>query len=101
MSTINPLRVQQKKKCLKENAMTTYLYIRLRKHKGFIFITYFYVLFISAKFLYFRYSPMSYPTVMKFSVEGVTLMENMYNCNKVTCTINLDNLGQKSSGAYR
>lgn len=49
----------------------------------------------------FRYAPMSYPTVMKFSVDGVTLMEHMYNCNKVTCTINLDNLGQKSSGSYR
>lgn len=44
---------------------------------------------------------MTYPTVMKFSVDGVSLMEHMYNCNKVTCTINLDKLGQKSSGSYR
>lgn len=44
---------------------------------------------------------MTYPTVMKFSVDGVTLMEHMYNCNKVICTINLDNLGQKSTGSYR
>lgn len=45
---------------------------------------------------------MMYPSVMNFTVDGVTLMEHMYNnCNKVTCTINLQNLGPPSSGAYR
>lgn len=48
-----------------------------------------------------RYAPMMIPSIMKFQVDGVTLMEHMYNCNKVTCTINLDNLEQMSSGAYR
>lgn len=44
---------------------------------------------------------MMYPSIMKFKVDGVTVMEHMYNCNKATCTINLDNLEQASSGAYR
>ena len=42
------------------------------------------------------------PELMKFNVEGVTLIDKIYSyCNKVTCTISLTYLSQQSSGAYR
>lgn len=102
MSTINPLRVQRKK--MLKRKRYDYVLIHTPQKTQRIYFYYLFLCFIHQIFHFFlfgRYSPMAYPTVMKFSVDGVTLMEHMYNCNKVSCTIYLDNLGQKSSGSYR
>lgn len=48
-----------------------------------------------------RYTPMMYPTIMKFNVDGVTLREQTFNCNKYTCSISLEQLRPRTSGAYR
>lgn len=42
-----------------------------------------------------------YPSIMKFGVDGVSLAEQTFNCNKVTCSVNLERLGPRTSGAYR
>lgn len=44
---------------------------------------------------------MMHPTIVKFAVVGVTFAEQTYNCNKNTCSINLEQLGPRTSGAYR
>lgn len=42
-----------------------------------------------------------YPSIMKFNVDGVTLAEQTFHCNKVTCSVNLAQLGPRTSGLYR
>ena len=48
---------------------------------------------------------MTHPTVMTFPVVGVNLpiseIEHTFNCNRATCTVTLDHLSPKTSGAYR
>lgn len=40
--------------------------------------------------------------ILTFPVEGVVFSKDRpYFCNKISCSINLDNLSTKSSGAYR
>ncbi|XP_037026112.1 uncharacterized protein LOC119067308 isoform X2 [Bradysia coprophila] len=50
---------------------------------------------------FFRYTPLMYPSIMKFNVDGVTLAEQTFHCNKVTCSVNLAQLGPRTSGLYR
>lgn len=50
---------------------------------------------------FFRYSPMTHPTILKFPVDGVTISDKKFTCNQFYCSIQLENLSQRSSGAYR
>lgn len=44
---------------------------------------------------------MTIPNIMKFDVNGVSLAEQTFNCNKITCSVKLERLGSRTSGAYR
>lgn len=44
---------------------------------------------------------MMFPTIRTFPMNGVHLLEQKYDCNMVTCSISLEQLGIYTSGAYR
>lgn len=44
---------------------------------------------------------MMFPTIRTFPVNGVHLVEQTNTCNKMTCSIGLEQLGIYTSGAYR
>lgn len=49
-----------------------------------------------------RYSPMMFPSIMTFPMNGVHLKpDQSYLCNKEICSVMLDNMKRKSSGSYR
>lgn len=49
-----------------------------------------------------RYSPMMFPSIMTFPVDGVHLKQDQqYNCNKHICAVVLDSLKRRSTGSYR
>lgn len=56
----------------------------------------------SIQFATHRYSPMMFPSIMEFPVDGVHLKaDQSYVCNKKICSVVLDNLKRKSTGSYR
>lgn len=53
-------------------------------------------------FLLRRYSPLMFPSVMIFPVNGVHLNpDQTFVCNDTNCTVVLDQLERKSTGSYR
>lgn len=42
-----------------------------------------------------------YPTVVKFPVSGVHVVEQTYSCTVDTCTVALEQLEAQTKGAYR
>lgn len=49
-----------------------------------------------------RFSPMMFPSVQTFPVEGVHLNpDTSHKCNKEICSVVLDNLNRRSTGSYR
>lgn len=48
-----------------------------------------------------RYSPLTYPVYMKFTVDEIEIPENKYTCNQTRCKIELGQLKKNFTGTYR
>lgn len=44
---------------------------------------------------------MTYPYILTFTVEGVVVKQQMYNCDTSSCSVTLEQLRPQTSGAYR
>lgn len=52
-------------------------------------------------YYFFRYTPQTVPKYMNFTVEGIKLADQIFNCNDTQCSVILDQLQSRTSGIYK